>query len=224
VRLVVNTVDGSIAQRMDYDEFGVVTLDTNPGFQPFGFAGGIYDQHTKLTRFGARDYDAETGRWTGKDPIRFLGGDANLYAYVLGDPVNLIDPPGFAGYVPLGDGYSARIDMFNAGGAASHELHVFDKAGNEVGVLGKDGWIAKHGHTKPPSLPDKVAERLNGVNVDMLRRQGEIPKKGFGNIKRFGKLVKGLGVIGACATVLSMENPLDPVEILGELTGSSEAY
>ena len=40
---------------MDYDEFGRVVL-TNPGFQPFGFAGGLYDEHTELTRFGARDY------------------------------------------------------------------------------------------------------------------------------------------------------------------------
>ncbi len=34
----------------------------NPSFQPFGFAGGLYDLDTKLTRFGARDYDAETSR------------------------------------------------------------------------------------------------------------------------------------------------------------------
>jgi len=47
-----------------------------------------------LTRFGARDYDAWSGRWTNKDPIRFGGGDANLYGYVLGDPVNFIDPDG----------------------------------------------------------------------------------------------------------------------------------
>ena len=79
---------------MDYDEFGNVTLDTNPGFQPFGFAGGIYDQHTKLTRFGARDYDAYIGRWTTKDPIRFNGGDTNLFGYVLADPINGIDPEG----------------------------------------------------------------------------------------------------------------------------------
>src|SRR6266571_3941887 len=92
-RLVINTTDGSVAQRMDYDEFGNVLLDTNPGFQPFGFAGGLYDQHTGLTRFGARDYDAQSGRWTAKDPIQFAGGAANLYGYVP-DPVNLVDPTG----------------------------------------------------------------------------------------------------------------------------------
>lgn len=33
-----------VAQRMEYDEFGLITQDTNPGFQPFGFAGGLYDK------------------------------------------------------------------------------------------------------------------------------------------------------------------------------------
>jgi RHS repeat-associated protein len=69
--------------------------DTNPGVTPFGFAGGFYDSQTGLTRFGTRDYDAETGRWTSKDPIRFLGGDSNLFGYVLNDPINKFDPMGF---------------------------------------------------------------------------------------------------------------------------------
>jgi RHS repeat-associated protein len=93
-RLVVDVATGTVAQQLDYDEFGTVLVDTNPGFQPFGFAGGLYDPETGLVRFGARDYDAETGRWTTKDPIRFGGGDANLYGYVLNDPINLIDPTG----------------------------------------------------------------------------------------------------------------------------------
>jgi RHS repeat-associated protein len=86
----------AITQRLEYDEFGTVILDTNPGFQPFGFAGGLYDQYIKLVRFGARDYDAETGRWTAKDPIRFRGGDSNLYGYVLQDPINTVDLDGRA--------------------------------------------------------------------------------------------------------------------------------
>jgi len=94
VRFVVNAADGSIAQRIDYDEFGNIVNDTNPGFQPFAFAGGIYDQHTKLVRFGARDYDAHTGRWTSKDPILFAGDGPNLYGYVLNDAVNFYDTNG----------------------------------------------------------------------------------------------------------------------------------
>jgi RHS repeat-associated protein len=93
-RLVVNTADGTVMQRLDYDPWGQVILDTNPGFQPFGYAGGLYDRDTGLVRFGARDYDPETGRWTTKDPIRFAGGDTNLYGYVLNDPVNWIDSDG----------------------------------------------------------------------------------------------------------------------------------
>jgi RHS repeat-associated protein len=96
-QIVIDVATGAVMQRLDYDEFGNVLLDTNPGFQPFGFAGGMYDPHTQLTRFGARDYDAETGRWTAKDPIRFAGGDSNLYGYVLNDPVNDIDPSGASG-------------------------------------------------------------------------------------------------------------------------------
>ncbi|MCG8425605.1 MAG: hypothetical protein MJE77_47605 [Proteobacteria bacterium] len=93
-RLVVNVADGSITQGMDYDGWGNVLADTNPGFQPFGFAGGWYDRHTKLTRFGGRDYNAETGRWTAKDPMRFRSGDMNLFGYVAGDSINFIDPGG----------------------------------------------------------------------------------------------------------------------------------
>ncbi|MEZ4767412.1 MAG: RHS repeat-associated core domain-containing protein [Caldilineales bacterium] len=88
VRLVVDAASGLVAQRLDFDAFGRVLADTNPGFQPFGFAGGLYDPLTGLVRFGARDYDAEVGRWTAKDPIGFGGGDVNLFGYVISDPVN----------------------------------------------------------------------------------------------------------------------------------------
>ena len=93
-RTIVDTSSGQVAQELDYDEFGNVVRNTNPGFQPFAFAGGLYDSDTKLLRFGARDYDAETGTWTTRDPIRFVGGSPNLYGYALGDPVNLTDPLG----------------------------------------------------------------------------------------------------------------------------------
>lgn len=94
LRMVVNAETGAVIQKMNYTEYGEVIEDTNPGLSPFGFAGGFYDQKTKLVKFGARDYDPEVGRWLSKDPILFNGGDTNLYGYVIQDPVNFIDPSG----------------------------------------------------------------------------------------------------------------------------------
>ena len=104
-RLVVNTSTGAIAQRMEYDAFGRVLLDSSPGFQPFGFAGGLYDAGTGLTRFGVRDYDAETGRWTAKDPIGFKGGELSLYGYAVNNPVTWFDPWG----LKCSDSYWDRV-------------------------------------------------------------------------------------------------------------------
>jgi RHS repeat-associated protein len=93
VRLVVNADDGTIAQRIDYDSFGRVVADSNPGFQPFGFQGGLTDPLTGLVRFGARDYDPQTGRWRSKDPIGISGG-LNLYVFCGNNSVNFIDSSG----------------------------------------------------------------------------------------------------------------------------------
>jgi RHS repeat-associated protein len=94
VRLVVNAATGEVAQRLAFGPWGEVLQDTNPGFQPFGFAGGLYDPATGLTRFGARDYDPEAGRWTAKDPILFRGTGANLFSYVTNSPLGGIDADG----------------------------------------------------------------------------------------------------------------------------------
>ncbi len=70
LRAVIDVTTGSAVQTMQHDEWGKVLNDwvepPQPGsFQrvPFGFAGGLYGTETGLVRFGARDYDPETGRW-----------------------------------------------------------------------------------------------------------------------------------------------------------------
>ena len=147
VRMVVDTSDGSVVQRIDYDEFGRVLADTNEGFQPFGFAGGLYESATGLTRFGARDYDAFTGRWTVKDPIGFEGG-MNLFGYVYNNPINLDDPYGFGYFYnrPLGNkpwipGLSAGnsyLNLFNQ--ELSHEQYFYDDGTTNTGY-GSNGQI-----------------------------------------------------------------------------------
>jgi RHS repeat-associated protein len=144
VRLVVKVSDGSVAQRIDYDEFGVVANDTSPGLQPFGFAGGLYDADTGLVRFGARDYDAETGRWTAKDRILFWGRQTNLYRYVKNDPVNRRDPRGLAdvfvgvegeivGVVGIESGFGIVIDTDHPGESGFY-VQSGPASGASVGV------------------------------------------------------------------------------------------
>jgi RHS repeat-associated protein len=128
VRLVVNTATGEVVQQVEYDAYGRVTRNSSPGFQPFGFGGGLIDDATGLTRFGARDYDAESGRWTAKDPIGFAGGDANVYVYAQDDPVNLSDPSGltvicvyeqFTGHLVCTDVATGKV-VVNTVGYAGH--------------------------------------------------------------------------------------------------------
>jgi RHS repeat-associated protein len=99
VRLVVNANTGVVVQRISYDAWGRALEDTNPGVQPFGFAGGLLDPLTALNRFGVRDYDPLVGRWTARDPAGFGGGSTNLYEYVASHPTGAIDPSGLAFYL-----------------------------------------------------------------------------------------------------------------------------
>jgi RHS repeat-associated protein len=93
VKLVVDATTRAVVQRLDYDAWGQVTEDTSPGFQPFGFAGGVYDVDTRLTHFGFRDYDAQAGVWTSKDPIRLVGG-LSAFDYAEANPIQLVDRDG----------------------------------------------------------------------------------------------------------------------------------
>ncbi len=165
-RLVVDTNTGAFAQMLGYDEFGNVLGDTSAGFQPFGFAGGLYDPDTKLVRFGARDYDPQTGRWTAKDPILFGGGDTSLYAYVTGDPINLGDETGLA--VLIG-----KHSAFFPGDPENHAAIVlrpddpsqfsgqpwFTRTGGQEATLGGQAWGTGSNYTWWPT----PFGRLHGV-------------------------------------------------------------
>jgi len=98
---VITGSTGSVVWQIDYDSFGNILSETGSlAFAitvPFGFAGGLHDRDTGLVKFGYRDYEPDTGRWTAKDPVGFAVGDTDLFGYCLSDPINLIDPKGLVG-------------------------------------------------------------------------------------------------------------------------------
>lgn len=96
---------GSVAQRLGsgqavlssdlYDGYGSVL---SGGGDVFGFGGqwGYYtDAGTGLVLMTHRYYDPQAGRFLTRDRISYNGG-VNLYAYTANDPINGIDPTGFA--------------------------------------------------------------------------------------------------------------------------------
>jgi RHS repeat-associated protein len=102
-------------------------IEPYPDFQPFAYAGGLYDSQTKLVRFGARDYDASAGRWTCKDPIGFDGGQSNLFVYVSNNPIQFIDESGL--------GRFGKRGLFLGGGNNSKQVIFYDPYGNPIGSL-----------------------------------------------------------------------------------------
>jgi RHS repeat-associated protein len=175
-RLIINTSTGAVAQRIDYDEFGNVTADTAPGFQPFGFAGGLYDQQTGLVRFGYRDYDTLSGRWTVKDPIRFVSGDMNLYEYVLSDPVNWLDIMGLDRLInplPAGPGGPEITFENDVRGGPSTNLPVSDQTAEMIEQVVADTGLSININSTTGGKHETSSAHPRGLAVDINKVSGQ---------------------------------------------------
>jgi RHS repeat-associated protein len=190
VRLVVDSATGTIAQRLEYDEWGNVTVDTAPGFQAFGYGGGVWDGAVGLLHLGLREYDPEAGQFVEKDPTGFSGG-LNLYAYAAGDPVNFVDSTGTNPVVvgaAVGFGWGAL-----QGAALSAGGQVLSKGCIDWGEVGRDAlksgasdafagglgglWGKVAQRAMPPGLSAPSVPVLNrGSGRDMLREAMDVLK------------------------------------------------
>ncbi|MFH1674773.1 MAG: RHS repeat-associated core domain-containing protein [Pseudomonadota bacterium] len=194
IRLVVDA-PGNIVKKIDYDSFGNILNNSNPSFVvPFGFAGGLHDRDTGLVRFGFRDYDPETGRWTAKDPILFAGGDVNLYGYCLNDPINLVDSDGLKWYDKLAE--------FLTGAAVKDKVaeYVDSPEGQRIitaGISGAAGGLVLGGVAGTPlagvgAVPSAVCGAIVGSAVNMLK---QVAKEALGVpelIERTTNKVRGI--------------------------------
>jgi RHS repeat-associated protein len=161
---------------IDYDEFGRVVAESGTAeVQPFRFAGGLYDPDTKLVRFGGREYDAETGRWLEREPVLFGGVDANLYAYALNDPVNIIDrngripgPTGLVGGAIAGAIGSFAQSEFDGGSfwQGVEAAAIGGTVGGATGYLFGETAGALAGQLASSALQGLLNDALNPIGYD----------------------------------------------------------
>jgi RHS repeat-associated protein len=177
---VVADQSGSMIKEVLYDPFGGIIEDTNPGLRvPLGFAGGLHDRDLGFVRFGLRDYDTYTSRWTAPDPIGDKGGDPDWYGYCLDDPVNGVDPLGLFRFGKRGLGGLPLLgilsdnpidDAFNTEIAHEHGFYE-DGTGKNVGLF-KEGVRQDTENIRDYELEEKRYDdkRMHRV-VDSLEEQ-----------------------------------------------------
>jgi len=87
-----------------------------------GFVGGTIQASTGLTTLGAREYDADTGRFISADPIVDYTDpqQINGYAYASNSPVSKSDPSGLESCFPDFTCTAKTIKTVNETGTASH--------------------------------------------------------------------------------------------------------
>ncbi|MFB3429731.1 MAG: RHS repeat-associated core domain-containing protein [Phycisphaerales bacterium] len=63
-----------------------------------GWCGYLYEEATGMWLARHRWQIPELGRWANRDPLGYAGGGQNLYEYVNGNPMMLLDPSGLSGW------------------------------------------------------------------------------------------------------------------------------
>jgi len=84
---------GTIQTQYTYEPFGKTTSSGVVSTNSFQYTGRENDG-TGLYYYRARYYHPQLQRFSSEDPIRFSGGEFNLYAYVVNNPLRYIDPFG----------------------------------------------------------------------------------------------------------------------------------
>lgn len=131
----VNTADIPIATTWNGSAAVADGLVSDPGGSnsPVGYAGYLFNAETKLYTVRHRHYEPKAGRWLERDSIEYVDG-ANLYQYVLANPLRFVDDNGREADEPEeGDGLIPALDIGECGTRACRTA-----CANEHGKSGED--------------------------------------------------------------------------------------
>ncbi|THJ12981.1 MAG: RHS repeat-associated core domain-containing protein [Nitrospira sp. CG24C] len=117
--LLLSSAQGASATTYTYEPFGKSTM-TGTSSNALQYTGREKDS-PEISYYRARYYSPTRQRFMSEDPLKFRGGDLNLYGYVAGNPVSFVDPTGmlFGGRVNAGECFGDSAAQFWADMAES---------------------------------------------------------------------------------------------------------
>lgn len=135
---------GTLQTQYTYEPFGVTTQTGSASTSSYKYTGRE-DDGNGLMYYRARYYQPRLQRFVSEDPIGLRGEDVNLYGYVSGNPVALVDPLGLA---------SLTTDMKN--GKTTFDPRPEDPNANPttIDTLNKVTSRSQSGANDPLSTPD----------------------------------------------------------------------
>lgn len=210
-----------------YDPYGKLTAQTETVAQPFKYAGqvGIQAEGNNLYYMRARYYDANLGRFISEDPAGFQGG-LNLYAYVGGNPIMLVDPSGLVDVPSLllnsaaftlstGEAIAGIGIMVSSGGTAfpiglAAALHgEFGMANAKIGIQN-----ALYG-TNNPGAAESVLGAIGGNAGENLGKSIDFGADLFGGLRAAGGLMNA----GVRETISSGVDIAGAIKSIGSSNG-----
>ncbi|KAA9002428.1 type IV secretion protein Rhs [Paenibacillus spiritus] len=99
----IRSQQGALLNQYKYDIWGNITSQVESVYNPFRYAGELWDDSTDLQYLRARWYDPSMGRFLNEDTVEGQFDNPltlNLYTYVYNNPLRYLDPTGNKAWEP----------------------------------------------------------------------------------------------------------------------------
>ncbi len=195
----ITSLNGAVVWSVKYSAFGEAEIDpASTVANNMRFVGQYFDQETGFHYNYHRYYHPKTGRFFTPDPIGFAGG-INLYAYVLNNPINWIDPYGLklynivikgGGINVMGHNLTMHIDdrtgkvtYYEVTGPNKGNVHVYERSKND---------FIDYYNKRLPELSDKNFNEISTIKgkYDVVEVKGVGEQRVINHLEKMHRIYK----------------------------------